>query len=238
MLSHFVLSIQKHLSIFPIGILVWEVFGACWLLPWHWQIDMSYLDQSIQISPARNASSSLMRFPSGNPSSNCWDPWHHGCRGGKQRCPKMQPPSATPPAASVAVVSLLPRKASPTHHLTPAPALVQASFSQQQAFDFVFQSLPTLLFLTVTNFLLPLTQSMHPLLPTNKDGWKCILFPVPVELPTSAMLFIDLYQHCITPNHYALISKPVFHKSAQDAYRQLGRMSMRLQVQELESCTP
>ena len=149
--------------------------------------------------------------------------------------PKMQPPSATPPAASVAVVSLLPRKASPTHQLTPAPALVQASFSQQQAFDFVFQSLPTLLFLTVTNFLLPLTQSMHPLLPTNKVGSECILFPVPVEPPTSATLFIDLYQHCITPNHYALISKPVFHRSAQDAYRQLGRMSMRLQVQESES---
>ena len=76
---------------------------------------------------------------------------------------------------------------------------------------------------------------MHPLLPTNEDGSECILFPVPVEPPTSATLFIDLYQHCITPNHYALISKPVFHRSAQDAYRQLGRMSMRLQVQESES---
>ena len=80
MLSHFVPSIQKHLSSFP-RILAWEVFGACWLPPWHWQIDTSYSDQSIQISPARNASLSLTRFPSGNPSSNCWDPWlkcsHH-----------------------------------------------------------------------------------------------------------------------------------------------------------------
>ena len=106
--------------------------------------------------------------------------------------PKMQPPSATPPAASVAVVSLLPRKASPTHHLTPAPALVQASFSQQQAFDFVFQSLPTLLFLTVTNFLLPLTQSMHPLLDQRR----------PFRMHASYFLFWKLsHQHL---RHFSL----------------------------------
>ena len=151
--------------------------------------------------------------------------------------PKMQPPSATPPAASVPVVSLLPRKASPdlTHQLTSPTALVQASSTQQQAFDYVFQSLPTMLFVTVNNFLQPLTESMHPLLPTNEDGSECIIFPVPLEPPTSATLFIDLYRHCSTPNHYVLISKPVFHRSEQVAYRQLGRMGMCLQDQESDS---